>query len=132
MGNDYIEGDSGRDTLAGGMGNDTLTGGRENDSFVFNSPDEGVDVITDFSVRDDALVFSAAGFGGDLVGGEVSSEMLALGAAATTEAHRFIYDGGSGELFYDSDGIGMNEKVKLAQLSSGLSLGSDNLLFSIQ
>lgn len=54
--------------------------------------------------------------------------MLALGSAATTEAQRFIYGGGSGDLFYDSDGTGENERVKLARLNSGLSLGSDNLL----
>ena len=125
-GNDLLSGDNGNDTLIGGEGNDTLTGGKGNDSFVFNSSNEGLDTITDFSVNNDILVFSASGFGGDLVPGAVSSEMLALGAA-TTEAHRFIYDGGSGDLFYDSDGTGENERVKLAGLDSGLSLGSNNL-----
>jgi hypothetical protein len=41
--------------------------------------------------------------------------------------HRFIYNVGSGDLFYDSDGIGGNEQIKLARLGSGLSLASDNL-----
>ncbi|MBE9168127.1 tandem-95 repeat protein [Pleurocapsales cyanobacterium LEGE 06147] len=126
-GDDWLFGDNGNDTLIGGTGNDTLTGGRGADRFIFNSPHEGVDTITDFSVNNDTLVFSAAGFGGDLVPGRVSSPMFNLGVAATTEFHRFIYDAGSGDLFYDSDGTGDNEQVRIARLGSGLSLGNDNL-----
>ncbi|NJL53395.1 MAG: hypothetical protein HC930_16720 [Hydrococcus sp. SU_1_0] len=48
--------------------------------------------------------------------------------AATSSDHRFIYQVGRADLFYDKDGIGSNEQIKLAQLDSGLSLGSDNLL----
>ena len=54
------EGNAGREweriTLVGSLGNDTLSGGIGNDSFVFNSPNEGVDTITDFSVKDDTLL----------------------------------------------------------------------------
>ena len=126
-GNDSLDGGEGTNTLDGGEGNDTLTGGRGKDSFVFNSPNEGVDTITDFSVKNDTLMFSAAGFGGDLVAGDVSSDMFTLGAAATTEDQRFIYDGASGDLFYDSDGSGDSEQVKIARLNSGLSLSNDDL-----
>ncbi|MBE9171371.1 tandem-95 repeat protein, partial [Pleurocapsales cyanobacterium LEGE 06147] len=129
-GDDWLFGDNGNDTLIGGTGNDTLTGGRGADRFIFNSPHEGVDTITDFSVNNDTLVFSAAGFGGDLVPGRLSSQRFTLGVAATTEFHRFIYDGRSGDLFYDSDGIGDNEQVRIAQLGSGLNLSNNDLFFS--
>ena len=82
-------------------------------------------------MNNDTLVFSAAGFGGDLVAGEVSSQMFIIGTAATSEEHRFIYDGISGDLFFDSDGNGENEQVKIAQLGSGLSLRSDNLFVNL-
>jgi hypothetical protein len=76
------------------------------------------------------LVFSAAGFGENLVAGKVSRQMFTLGTAATSSSHRFIYNFGSGDLFYDSDGAGGNEQIKLARLGSGLSLASDNLFIS--
>lgn len=50
-----------------------------------------------------------------------------MGTAASSSSHRFIYDAGSGDLFYDSDGIGVNEQIKIAHLASGLSLGSADL-----
>ena len=149
MGNDFIKGDSHNDTLVGGAGSDTLDGGNDNDdlyggsgndtliggkgkdSFVFNSPDEGSDTIADFSVKDDTLVFSAAGFGGGLVAGLLGSEMFTIDNAATSSEHRFIYDAGSGDLFYDSDGIGDDEQIKIAGLESGLSLANENFHIDI-
>jgi Ca2+-binding RTX toxin-like protein len=127
-GNDILSGEGGDDTLTGGLGNDTLNGGTGNDVLVFDSPNQGIDTITDFSVQDDTLVFSAAGFGGNLVAGKVSSQMFTLGTAATSSSHRFIYNVGSGDLFYDSDGIGQNEQIRIARLDSGLNLGIDHLL----
>ncbi|MDJ0682431.1 MAG: hypothetical protein QNJ18_21535 [Xenococcaceae cyanobacterium MO_167.B52] len=52
--------------------------------------------------------------------------MFTLGAAATTSTHRFMYDGASGDLFYDSDGTGNNEQVRVAKLGSNFSLTNDN------
>lgn len=57
--------------------------------------------------------------------------MFILGKAATSSSHRFIYNVGSGDLFYDSDGIGGNEQVRIAQLDSGLSLSNDHLLVGL-
>ena len=125
-GNDTLRGESGSDTLSGGSGNDTLSGGTENDSFIFDTLESGIDTITDFSVNDDLLVFSAAGFGSDLVAGEVRSEMFTIGTAATSDEHRFIYDAGSGDLFYDSDGVGNSEQIKIASLGTNLSLAHNN------
>jgi Ca2+-binding RTX toxin-like protein len=53
-GNDYLGYDvgfeRGRDTLVGGSGNDILSGGQvEGNIFHFNSPNEGIDRITDFN-----------------------------------------------------------------------------------
>ena len=123
-GNDTLKGDNQNDELYGGNGNDSLFGGVGEDSFVFSNTNQGVDIITDFSVQDDTLVFSAAGFEG--LGGMVSSEMLTIGTAATSNEHRFIYNSGSGDLFYDSDGMGNNSQIKLASLTPSLALTNNN------
>lgn len=64
-GADSLNGSNGNDTLVGGLGNDTLTGGRGSDRFVYNSFNEGVDIVTDFNTRQDILdlngVFSSLG-----------------------------------------------------------------------
>jgi len=51
-GDDRLSGDAGNDVLKGGAGNDTLSGGSGADRFVFDSVDDGVDVITDFGTGD--------------------------------------------------------------------------------
>ncbi|MBD2129714.1 calcium-binding protein [Microcoleus sp. FACHB-1] len=63
-GNDYLYGEYDNDQLYGGDGNDTLTGGTGADIFVFYSPSEGIDTITDFSYSEvDKIQVSAGGFG---------------------------------------------------------------------
>ena len=57
--------------------------------------------------------------------------MFTFDTNATTSKHRFIYDGISGDLFCNSDGTGENEQVRVAWLSSGLNLGSDDLFVGI-
>lgn len=66
-GSDVLRGDSFNDTLVGGSGNDTLRGGAGADIYVFNSPEQGIDVIQDFSPGGgDRIQISAEGFGIEL------------------------------------------------------------------
>ena len=65
-GNDVLNGGLGDDFLDGGNGRDTLTGGDGVDEFYFDSPSEGIDNITDFSVADDTIHVSGNGFGSGL------------------------------------------------------------------
>ncbi len=53
-GNDTIDGGEGNDSIFGGTGSDTLTGGIGSDTFQFTAT-AGSDVITDFSLTDDAI-----------------------------------------------------------------------------
>jgi beta-glucanase (GH16 family) len=55
-GRDTLRGTSGSDVITGGRGNDTLTGGTGADCFGFRAGD-GQDVITDFKLGEDRLVF---------------------------------------------------------------------------
>ncbi|MCF2147041.1 proprotein convertase P-domain-containing protein [Desmonostoc muscorum LEGE 12446] len=122
-GNDTLNGGSGNDILVGSAGTDTLTGGSGSDRFTFNSRTEGIDRITDFSVVDDTIFVSAAGFAGGLVAGAaIAANQFFIGSAANTTSQRFLYDKGNGFVFFDQDGIGAIGKIQIATLNTGLSL----------
>jgi Ca2+-binding RTX toxin-like protein/RNA 3'-terminal phosphate cyclase len=53
--NDRLLGGRDNDVLVGGTGNDMLTGGSGRDTFTFNSLNEGVDTIRDFSATEDLI-----------------------------------------------------------------------------
>lgn len=57
-GNDVLVSLEGNDVLVGGLGNNTLTGGQGNDTFIIEKKLNSQDVITDFSVGTDRLVFT--------------------------------------------------------------------------
>lgn len=85
-GNDFLSGDNGNDDLNGGDGYDILTGGEGADYFIFNSPWQGVDTITDFNYAEgDKVQIDAIGFG-----------------IGVNETNRFSYDYYSGALFFDN------------------------------
>lgn len=116
-GNDTLFSGAGNDFLAGGLGNDTLTGGGGSDRFYFGFPDEGVDIITDFSSADDRLQVEDVDFGGGLQPGSITAAQFRLGSSAQDTSDRFIYNRSTGTLFFDSDGTGNNTQVQLATLS---------------
>jgi Ca2+-binding RTX toxin-like protein len=126
LGTDSLTGGNGNDTLVGGNGNDTLNGGVGLDSFQFNSLSEGIDKISSYSVSDDTILVSASGFGGGLVAGTLSSAQFIKGTAATTSAHRFIYN--SGKLLFDADGNGATSAVQIATLSTGLAMTNADIV----
>jgi Ca2+-binding RTX toxin-like protein len=122
-GNDSLVGSNGNDTLEGGNGNDTLNGGTGNDFFLFNSPFEGIDTISGYSVPNDTIQVRAVGFGGGLTpGSPITTAQFVKGTASTTPAHRFIYNPSNGRLFFDVDGNGPTAPVHFATLSTGLSM----------
>ncbi|PSF37278.1 hypothetical protein C7H19_11210 [Aphanothece hegewaldii CCALA 016] len=127
-GKDYLIGGSGNDRLVGGSGNDTLTGGIGADRFTFNNPNEKTDIITDFSVVDDTIAISNAGFGNQFVSNSsIGASRFFIGSAATTANQRFIYNSTKGFLFYDSDGIGAADPIKIATLSTGLAMTHNDI-----
>ncbi|MBR8828957.1 MAG: FG-GAP repeat protein [Gomphosphaeria aponina SAG 52.96 = DSM 107014] len=138
-GTDQLEGDEGRDLLLGGNKKDILVGGDDRDrligggakdiltggagaadEFVWNTPEEGGDMIKDFDPSEgDRLRIKASGFGGGLVGGDVlANDQLVYGTAATTAKVRFVYDNSEpdGKLFYDVDGVGGAAQVHITTL----------------
>lgn len=57
-GRDLITGTDASERITGGQGRDLITGGGGDDQFVYNSVVDGGDIITDFTVGSDLIVFS--------------------------------------------------------------------------
>lgn len=136
-GNDFLNGNGDNDYLVGGLGKDTLTGGAGADRFLFSSPTEGIDIITDFNKAEgDKINVSKSGFSGGLTSDflinitssyTLSSSQFTIGSTATDASDRFIYNSSTGGLFFDIDGTGTQAQVQLATLQTDLSLSSSDI-----
>ena len=123
-----IVGNEGANVIAGGLGNDTLTGGLGDDTFVFDTAlnkNSNVDTITDFTTSDDTIDLSHSIFTA-LATGALSASAFHVGTAATTTSQHIIYDPGTGNLSYDSDGSGSHAQILFAHLTAGLALTEGN------
>lgn len=121
-GADYLIGDAGNDRLSGGAGRDLLSGGAGADTFVFDTRANllNLDRISDFRSVDDTLMMARSIYGG--AAGTISAASFTLGAAATTSAHRFVYNSKNGLLSYDPDGSGAATAQPIVQLTPGTAL----------
>ncbi len=123
-GNDAIKGDGGADLLMGNQGMDTLTGSAGADSFLFNTPGDGVDTITDFNLVEDKILLRGTEFG--LSTGVLASSAFTSGAGvkvAGSAAQRLIYNTTNGALYFDADGTGANSSpLQIATLSNRVAL----------
>ncbi|CAG0981070.1 Serralysin [Rhizobiaceae bacterium] len=130
-GTDILDGGAGNDFLAGGLGNDTLTGGGDNDTFFFNTTlnaATNVDRITDFSVPNDTIRLEDAIFTAIGPVGTLAAAAFTIGAAATTAAHRIVYNSATGALIYDSNGSAAGGATQFAILGTGLALTNADFL----
>ena len=125
LGNDTLSGGLGSDTLSGGDGSDFLTGGSGTDTFVFSTPlsASNIDRISDFATGSDEILLQSSIFPA-ITGGVMTAAAFVANAAgaATTAAHRIIYETDTGALFYDSNGSAAGGIVQFATLSTGLAL----------
>ena len=110
-----IKGNSGANLINGRGGADKLTGGGGADGFVFDTAlgPNNVDRILDFVRGTDEIRLDDSIFLG-LATGPLAAAALRIGGAATTAAHRIVYDPATGNLFYDSDGVGGAAQILFA------------------
>jgi Ca2+-binding RTX toxin-like protein len=115
--NNIIAGNDGRNVLGGGGGNDTLWGYGGADTFFFFGPNEGADVIADFTPGEDKIAFSR---GFNMPPGTLAETGVdfVLGAAATSAAASVVYNASTGGLYWDVDGSGSSSAVLLATLAN--------------
>lgn len=129
LGNDRLNGGGGADAIKGNEGQDTLTGDIGSDRFGFDSPNDGVDRITDFSPsQGDKIQLDRFGFGGGLAAGSLPSSRFTIGSSATDGSDRIIYNATNGNLFFDVDGTGSIGQVQLASLDSGLAIDGNDFI----
>ena len=132
-GGDVLDGRAGDDFLYGEAGIDVMIGGLGSDSFIFNTAlgAANVDTIFDYSSADDTIFLDDAIFIGiGTAGTSLAASAFTIGSAATTSAHRIIYNSESGALLYDADGSGAGAAVQWASLT-GAPLGISNTEFMI-
>jgi Ca2+-binding RTX toxin-like protein len=125
-----ITGNAGANVINGGAGNDTLTGGDGHDTFVFStalSSTTNVDHVTDFSTADDLFDLSHSVFANTSLGTLTDAEFH-VGASATDEAQRIIYDKDTGALSYDADGSASGAAVQFATVTANTDLTHDHFV----
>ncbi|NEQ24965.1 MAG: calcium-binding protein, partial [Microcoleus sp. SIO2G3] len=127
-GNDRLIGDAGDDLINGGDGRDRLAGGSGRDTFTLGLTRRSRDVITDFNSRDDTIVIAAGRIKGIKLGG-LSRRQFALDRAGDRN-DRFIYNRGSGALFYDADGSGRRGAVQIATLTNRSTLTAADIVIT--
>jgi len=122
-GNDQLFGGDGNDILAGNAGIDILTGDSGRDIFLFDTAlgNNEIDIISDFSPKDDVIYLEDAFFS-NLSTGRLSSSAFYAGFAAHDATDRIIYNPSTGALHYDPDGTGAASAQQFAQLTAGLTL----------
>jgi Ca2+-binding RTX toxin-like protein len=127
-GGDYLFGGTGSDWLDSGFGCDVLNGGDGLDYFAFSSAlgAGNVDTVQDFAAGDTlALSYGVFAQAGSY---NLAGTAFKLGTAATTAAHRIVYNQASGDLFYDADGVGGAAQVKFAIIANHAQLSAANFL----
>ncbi|MDX2275184.1 MAG: calcium-binding protein [Hyphomonadaceae bacterium] len=121
---DTLVGGNGQDTLIGGNGQDTLTGGGGADKFLLNAAPIGAnaDTITDFATASDKIQLENAAFTAIVGTGTLTNAQFWASANAHDADDRILYDGATGNLYYDSNGNAAGAKVLIATLDPGLTI----------
>jgi Ca2+-binding RTX toxin-like protein len=131
-GNDTLSGKGGNDILAGGGGNDTLTGGAGSDTFLFDTTigRGNFDTVKDFVAGTDLIGLSESIFSSAFAAGAVAAEAFHVGSRATTADHHLIYNAQNGTLYFDPDGVGGLDQIKIAEFTNKPMISvSDFVLF---
>lgn len=123
--NDVLWASAEGSVLRGAGGNDNLHGGAGADQFVLEGL--GLDTLLDFQSGKDVIALANLG----LPTGALGAEAFAKGAGlneATTAAQRVLYDTTAGKLWFDADGVGVQQAVLLAELPQLLEIKNTDFL----
>ena len=121
-------GNNGANLLDGKGGTDILVGSAGGDSFAFTSAlgAANVDRIVDFAGGSDRIALDDAIFTGLGGPGTLAAGAFATGAAAADADDRIIYNGATGALLFDADGVGGGAAVQFATLQGAPALAASD------
>ncbi len=130
---DLLDGGAGDDRIfSEGNGNDIMVGGEGLDWFGFETPQAGNNLVVDFNLVQDRLLFSGAAFGGyDLEDWLVAGQNLIVGSqsAVTHQIPTFFYDVDDGSVYFDADGTGSLAYVFIVRLNGAPAIGPAHFAF---
>lgn len=126
-GDDLLIGNKGEDWLSGGIGHDKMYGADspidgESDTFYFSDPNEGGDLVGDYEIGIDMLLFNSQAFLFGIVDGPVAitedGKQLVQNSnpQAETDQPTFLYDTDIGYLSFDPDGEGSERPIFMAEI----------------
>jgi Ca2+-binding RTX toxin-like protein len=132
-GRDQLFGSNGNDTLIGGRGNDTLEGGKGKDKFYLTDtldPVSNVDRITDFKSGTDTIYLSVAAMPAlPLSGLLLASSFVTVATGGALDADdRIIYNVSNDTLYYDADGNGAAEAIRIATFTDKTKIASSDFV----
>jgi Ca2+-binding RTX toxin-like protein len=124
-----IAGNNGANVLNGRGGSDTLYGFGGADTFAFTSAlgANNVDRLGDFASGTDKIALDDAVFAG-LAPGTLAAAAFVAGSAAADSSDRIVYNGATGQIFYDADGNGAGAAILFATLAAGTTLTASDFL----
>lgn len=128
-GDDVISGGAGDDDLIGLNGHDSLTGGQGADHFAFGltALTNSADTIADFEHGKDQIYLASShdgAFGALALDQLGRDEFKLLGSARVDATDRILYNQTTGVLFYDADGLGGQDAVRIATIANHAELSA--------
>lgn len=125
VGDDNLRGGQGNDTLVGGAGADVLSGGAGRDVFRWSGAQDRGDLITDFS-GEDRLELRRSGFGWS--GADLPEHgFVDVRTDEPTSAEPvLLWDGTTGQLWFDLDGRDYLAPVLMASFRGGAVVTADS------
>lgn len=130
-GDDALFGGTGSDDLHGGLGADDISTGTGFDEVFFDTALGGtnIDDVQDFNPIFDQFILENTGVGlfNALANGVLAANQFFNGIQAVDLNTRIIYNGVTGNLYYDADGsLGNVAQVQFAHLEPGLALTAND------
>ncbi len=124
-----IYGNAGANVLDGKGGNDGLVGLGGADTFAFTTAlgAGNVDYLFDFSAGTDKIALDDAVFTG-LTPGSLPAGAFVTGTAAGDADDRIIYNGATGQLYFDADGNGAGAAILFATLQGAPVLSASDFV----
>ena len=128
------------DVLTGNSRDNVFIGGAGADTFVLNAPDDGNDLIQDFTSGEDTLLFTAAfgfaqgtatqGENFSVIGGTYDGTNAGANTAHASGQASIIYSLADSAIYYDANGKDADGYTVVASLNPGTNIVADDIHFA--